>query len=132
MYNLTYIKSHLSSFVSKSYFLAHIVFKNKIKLAEFPVLGYPDPNKRYILYTDASNDCICTCLTQPCDDASDNKTNVKNEKPIYYLYHKLSDTQTRWSTVEKEAFAIHFYYKSLTITCIINAEFTIKTGAIMW
>ena len=57
----------------------------KTKLAEFPVLGYRDPNKRNILYTDASNDCIGACLTQPCDDVSDNKTNEKNEKPIYYL-----------------------------------------------
>ena len=39
----------------------------KIKLAECPVLDNPDPNKRYILYTDGSNDCIGACLTQPCD-----------------------------------------------------------------
>ena len=104
-----------------------------MKLAEFPVLGYPDPNKRYIRYTDASNDCICTCLTQPCDDASDNKTNEKNEKPIilYYLSHKSSDTQTRWSTVKKEAFAIHFSLQKLD-HYLHNAEYTIKTGAIMW
>ena len=61
--------------------------KLKTKLAEFPVLGYPDPNERYILYTDASNNCISACRTQPCDDVSGNKTNEKNEKSIYYLSH---------------------------------------------
>ena len=83
----------------------------KEKLAEFPVLGYPDPKKKYFLYTDASHDCIGSCLTQPCDGDPDPDPCVRNEKPIYYLSHKLSDTQTRWSTIEKEAYAISFSFK---------------------
>ena len=89
------------------------------------VLGYPDPNK-YFLYTDASQDCIGACLTQPCDDDNSADSCVRNEKPIYYLSHKLSDTQTRWSTIEKEAFAIHFALQKLD-HYLHNAEFTIRT-----
>ncbi|MCG8033371.1 MAG: DDE-type integrase/transposase/recombinase [Candidatus Thiodiazotropha taylori] len=98
----------------------------KDKLSEFPVLGYPDPNRKYILYTDASHDCIGACLTQPCDDVLGSDPCERNERPIYYLSHKLSDTQTRWSTIEKEAFAIHFALQKLD-HYLHNAEFVIKT-----
>ena len=98
----------------------------KEKLASFPVLGYPDPNKKYVLYTDASHNCIGACLTQPCDDILSPGDCGKNEKPIYYLSHKLSDTQTRWSTIEKEAFAIHFSLQKLD-HYLHGAEFVIRT-----
>ena len=52
---------------------------------------------------------------------SDNK-----ENPIYYLSHKLSRSQCKWSTVEKEAFAIHFSLQKLDYY-LHNAEFVIKT-----
>lgn len=51
---------------------------------------------------------------------------VREEKPIYYLSHKLSDTQTRWSTIEKEAFAIHFALQKLD-HYLHDAEFVIRT-----
>ena len=39
---------------------------NQLKkdLTRVPLLAYPDPNKPYILYTDASMDCIGACLVQ--------------------------------------------------------------------
>lgn len=100
----------------------------KEKLADYPVLGYPDPRKKYLLYTDASQSCIGACLTQPCDatDATGTEPSIPNEKPIYYLSHRLSETQTRWSTIEKEAFAIHFALQKLD-HYLHNAEFTIRT-----
>jgi hypothetical protein len=98
----------------------------KHKLAAVPMLGYPDIDKPYILYTDASNDCIGACLTQPIDDQSDCIPNVRNEKPIYYLSHRLSETQTRWSTIEKEAFAIYYALQKLD-SYLHNASFTIRT-----
>ena len=54
----------------------------KDSLTVVPLLAYPDINKPYVLYTDASNNCIGACLTQ--------KTDEDEEKPIYYLSHKLS------------------------------------------
>ena len=76
--------------------------KNSLTL--IPHLVYPDVNKPYTLYTDASDTCIGACLTQPADGEEEVIPGIRNEKPIYYLSHKLSDTQRRWSTIEKEAF----------------------------
>ena len=78
--------------------------KNSLTL--IPHLVYPDVNKPYTLYTDASDTCIGACLTQPADGEEEVIPGIRNEKPTYYLSHKLSDTQRRWSTIEKEAFAI--------------------------
>ena len=60
----------------------------KQSLTVVPLLAYPDPNKPYTLYTDASNSCIGACLTQTCDESDGILPNVKNDKPIYYLSHK--------------------------------------------
>ena len=77
------------------------------------------------MYTDASDNCVGACLTQPCDE-SNHIPNVVNEKAIYYLSHKLSDTQTRWSTIDKEAFAIKWALEKLH-HYLHNAKFVIKT-----
>ena len=42
----------------------------KDSLKAVPLLAYPDPNKPYVLYTDASQSCIGACLTQSSDDGS--------------------------------------------------------------
>ena len=91
----------------------------KDSLTVVPLLAYPDINKPYVLYTDASNNCIGACLTQ--------KTDNDEEKPIYYLSHKLSPTQTRWSTVEKEGYAIYYALQKLD-HYLHNATFTVKTN----
>ena len=89
----------------------------KDSLTAVPLLVYPDSNKPYVLYTDASDSCIGACLTQECDG---------DEKPIYYLSHKLSKSQCKWSVVEKEAFAIHFALQKLDYY-LHDAQFIIKT-----
>ena len=58
----------------------------KDSLTAVPLLVYPDPNKPYVLYTYASDMCIGACLTRKCDG---------DEKPIYYLSHKLSRSQCK-------------------------------------
>ena len=63
-------------------------------LTTVPVLAYPDNSKPYILYTDASNDCIGACLCQEQDIQGDMKPNEPNEKPIHYLSQKLTASQT--------------------------------------
>ena len=98
----------------------------KDSLSVVPLLAYPDPNKPYTLYTDASGTCIGACLTQSCEEIDDTLPNVNNEKPIYYLSHKLSRTQCKWSTVEKEAYAIHFALQKLD-HYLHGAQFVIKT-----
>ncbi|CAG2253191.1 unnamed protein product [Mytilus edulis] len=89
-------------------------------LTVVPLLAYPNPNLPYVLYTDASDTCVGACLTQITEEQN------AVEKPIYFLSHKLSETQTRWSTVEKEAFAIHYALQKLDFY-LHGANFIIKT-----
>lgn len=100
----------------------------KESLTVVPLLCFPDRNKRYTLYTDASNSCIGACLTQPCNEIGDEEIipGVKHEKPLYYLSHKLSASQCKWSTIEKEAYAIYFALQKLDFY-LHDAQFTIKT-----
>ncbi|VDI43801.1 Hypothetical predicted protein [Mytilus galloprovincialis] len=88
--------------------------------------AYPDLKKPYVLYTDASNDTIGACLTQPCEEEETHLSCLRKEKPIYFLSHKLSDTQSRWSTIEKEAFSIHYALQKLD-HYLHGAEFIIRT-----
>ncbi|CAG2254460.1 Retrovirus-related Pol polyprotein from transposon 17.6,Transposon Ty3-I Gag-Pol polyprotein,Transposon Ty3-G Gag-Pol polyprotein,Retrovirus-related Pol polyprotein from transposon 297 [Mytilus edulis] len=98
----------------------------KYSLTVTPLLAYPDLKKPYVLYTDASNDTIGACLTQPCEEEETHLSCLRKEKPIYFLSHKLSDTQSRWSTIEKEAFSIHYALQKLD-HYLHGAEFIIKT-----
>ena len=90
----------------------------KESLSEIPFLAYPDIRKPFTMYTDASNLCIGACLTQLSDEGE--------ELPVYFISHKLSDTQTRWSTIEKEAYAI-FYAVNKLHYLLYGTQFVIKT-----
>ena len=94
--------------------------KLKDTLVQLPLVSFPDPQLPYTLYTDASGKCIGACLTQVFEESGS-----KIEHPVYYLSHRLSDTQTRWSTIEKEAYAIYYSLQKLD-HYLHNAEFTIK------
>ena len=94
----------------------------KESLTVIPLLAYPDVRKEYKLYTDASGKCVGAVLTQDCVD----ENNEPVERPIYFLSHKLSPTQCRYSTVERECFAIEFALDRLN-TYLYGAKFTIFT-----
>ena len=63
-----------------------------------PILCYPNPNKKYIVYTDASND---TCRAQLLQE--DNGT----EFTVAFLSHTFIETQLKWSMSEQEAYGIY-------------------------
>lgn len=67
-------------------------------LVQASALQAPDPGKEFILATDASDYAIGACLAQ--------QDNEGKECPIAFLSKKLSPAQTRWATIEKEAYAI--------------------------
>ena len=65
--------------------------KLKDSSIQAPILQYPNPNKRYIVYTDASDDACGAQLTQEHDGT---------EFPIAFLSHTFWETQRKWSTTE--------------------------------
>ena len=90
----------------------------KLALVSSPILAHPDPTRPYTLYTDASDKAIGAILVQT--DAH------SIERVIAYLSHKLSGTQLRWPTIEKEAFAVVYALKRLH-PYLWGAQFEIHT-----
>jgi len=66
-------------------------------LCNDPILTYPDFNKPFTLTTGASNYATGSVLSQGPDT---------NDRPIYFASRTLSDTEIRYSTIEKEMLAI--------------------------
>ena len=66
----------------------------KETLTTVPVLAYPTTSKTYILYTDASDGNTGACLCQEQDTQGEMKLKKPNEKPIHYLSHKFTASQT--------------------------------------
>ena len=63
----------------------------KESITQAPILRYPDPNKRYIVYTNASDDACRAQLSQEHNGT---------EFPIAFLLHTFSETQQKWSTTK--------------------------------
>ena len=55
-------------------------------ITQAPILCYPDPARRYIVYTDASDDACGAQLTQEHDGT---------EFPIAFLSHTFTETQRK-------------------------------------
>ena len=80
----------------------------KTCLTESPILKYPNPPKRYVVFTDASDQAAAAVLTQEYNIDGEMK-----EIPISYLSVQFFDTQFKWSTVVKECHAICYAIKKL-------------------
>jgi len=93
----------------------------KQALITSPILKYPDPNKAYTIFTDASDIALGSILLQ--------KHNVNGKEcdmPIAYLSCQFNETQIKWSTIVKEAYAI--YYSVLKWHHYLDgAQITLKT-----
>lgn len=66
-------------------------------LTNAPLLQFPDFSKTFILTTDASNFAIGAVLSQGA---------IGSDKPVAYASRTLSDTETKYSTIEKELLAV--------------------------
>jgi hypothetical protein len=72
----------------------------KSKLCNAVPLSSPDSGKEFIIRCDSSDYAVAASLSQ-CDSSG-------KEYPISFVSSKLSDVQRRWSTIEKEAYAVIF------------------------
>ena len=77
----------------------------KKSLASDQVMAHPRPNQEYLLFTDACDYAVGAILCQKDDQGI--------ERPIVYLSKQLSQTQRRWATIEKEAYAVVYALKQL-------------------
>ena len=71
----------------------------KEAIVQAPILHYPNPTKKYIVYTDASDNACGGQLSQ-----EHNRT----EFPVAFLLHTFTETQCKWSTTEQEAFGVYY------------------------
>ena len=71
----------------------------KEAIVQAPILHYPNPDKRYIVYTDTSEDACRAQLLQ-----EHNAT----EFQVAFLSHTFTETQWKWSTTEQEAYGIYY------------------------
>ena len=73
--------------------------KLKDSFIQAPILFYPHPRKRYIVYSDASDDTCRAQLTQEHDGI---------EFPIAFLSHTFLETLRKWSATEQEAYGVYY------------------------
>ena len=72
--------------------------KLKEALCSAELLVYANPNRSYVLQTDASDYAVGAVLSQVQDD--------NKERPIAYWSHKLNKAEYNYSATEKELLAI--------------------------
>ena len=89
----------------------------KKKLTEAPILGYPDVNRPYSLYTDASDYSVGGILTQDTPEG---------EKVICYVSHQLTTSRMHYPVIEKECFAIIYCLTKLR-QYLLGADVTVYT-----
>ena len=71
----------------------------KEAIIQAPILCYPNPNKKYIVYTDASDNACGAQLSQE---------HTGTEFPIPLLSHTFTETQRKWSTTKQEAYGVYY------------------------
>ena len=87
---LTLLTHHKAKFEwTPTHHTAFMMLKKAIMQA--PILHHPDPARRYIVYTDASDDACRAQLSQEHDET---------KFPIAFLSHTFTETQRTWSTPE--------------------------------
>lgn len=86
-------------------------------LINAPILQYPDFKKPFILTTDASNVALGAVLSQG---------QIGSDKPIAFASRTLNETETRYSTIEKELLAIVWACKYFR-PYLFGRKFTIYT-----
>ena len=64
-----------------------------------PILQFPDPNKPYVLYTDASNNAYSGVLCQPINNDQDIRTGA-------YFSGTFTAQNKSWCATKKEAYAV--------------------------
>ena len=71
----------------------------KKAIIQAPMLHYLDPNKKYIGFTEASDDARRAQLSQEHNGM---------EFLVVFLSHTFTETQRKWSTTKQEAYGVYY------------------------
>ena len=96
----------------------------KEALIKEPILRFQDPNKPYILYTDASKYAWSCVLTQYAHDINGKQIVVNHS--ITYVSGLFKGSQLNWAALTKEAYATYMSIKKLTYY-LEDAEITLRS-----
>ena len=97
----------------------------KDKLCKSPILWYPDSNKPYTLFTDASKHGWAGVLTQEFKTEVNGKV-LKELHPFAYVSGLFCGIQLNWAALTKEAYAIYLSVKKLFFY-ITDADITLRS-----
>ena len=103
----------------------------KETLCTHPILWYPDLNRPYVLFTDASKYGWARVLTQPykeIDESTQLTTNVGASQkktvihhPVSYISGLFRGSQLNWDALTEEAYAIYMSIRKLSFY-LTNAD----------
>ena len=88
----------------------------KEAIVQVPILRSQTLIKKYIVYTDASDDACRAQLSQEHDGM---------EFPITFPSHTFTKTQRKWSTTEQEAYGIYYAITEWNY-CLQGSDITVK------
>ena len=85
-----------------------------------PILQFPDPNKPYILYTDAYNNAYSGVLCQSI-------TNDQDIRPVAYFSGTFTAQNRSWCTTKKKAYVVlksiqRFNYYLRGVKCTLHCD----------
>ena len=99
----------------------------KHTIVSAPVLIYPEPSKPYILYTYGSKYTWAGILTQTqmyTDSVSQQVQTI--DLPSTFQSGSYSASQEKWSTIQKEAYAIYASFRKM-VFCLRDAQVLIRS-----
>ena len=88
------------------------------------ILKFPDPQKLYVLFTDASKYAWTGVLTQPYTEEIEGKV-VTTHHPVTYVSGLFRQSQLNWAALTKEAYAIYMSIKKLSFY-LTDVEITLR------
>ena len=90
-----------------------------------PILKFPDLNKPYVLFTDASKHVWAGVLTKPYSKETGGKL-VTVHHPVTYVSGLFRGSQLNWEALTKEVYAIYMSVKKLSFY-LTDAEIMLRT-----
>ena len=97
----------------------------KDALMSAPILKYPDTDKPYTIFTDASKYGWASVLTQEHTSIIDGKQ-VTTNHPVTYVSGMFRGSQLNWAAMIKEAYAIYMTVKKSTFY-LTGADITLRS-----